>query len=82
MQTRLAAIPIAASAVIHTPIEASPQETAKRLETLTLAGPGAGLTEVRGILVDRAGDTVWTNRKTPDSVESRKQNLGGNRHES
>jgi hypothetical protein len=39
-----------------------------------LATPGAGFTEVSGILVDRAGETVWTDRQTPDSEEFRSQN--------
>ncbi len=37
-----------------------------------LGTPGAGVTEIRGVLVDRAGDPVWSYRQTPQDAEFQK----------
>jgi hypothetical protein len=55
-------------------VRRNPIRTEYALYAEFLGSPGAGFTEVRGILVDRAGNTVWTDRQTPDAEEFRKRN--------
>jgi hypothetical protein len=53
-------------------VRAHPIQTENALYAEFLVTPGSGFTEVRGILVDRAGHTVWTDRQTPQDDEFRR----------
>jgi hypothetical protein len=55
-------------------VSQNPIPTEYALYAEFLASPGTGFTEVRGILVDRAGNTVWTDRQTAADEEFRRLN--------
>ncbi len=53
-------------------VRTHPVSTEYALYAEFLGAPATGFSEVRGILVDRGGNTVWVDRQTPEDAEFQK----------
>ena len=54
----------------------NPVATEYALHAEVLGAPGVGITEIRALLVDKSGETVWNYRQTPQDQEFQKAKPG------